>query len=252
MIYDDICYQKSCLSKVIIRLDFLEFIDGDKLFGSEIEKEVLKSFPKKGMQQMMHFQRMNAITDQNGTKLNKTTREGFLQEFSNNDGNKISLANTYLALEINKYTKYEDVLSMFIPVFKTMINSIQLTAIRTGIRYINFFGEGGIRPQKNYFVPSVGVLLDTKQVDVPCIRSMAMNEYIIEDMQLNFRFGMYNSRYPQIIQKPDFVLDYDCYSEGAITGFDAIMTHIHKGHDVIQKMFEESITPQLRKVMGNG
>ena len=81
---------------------------------------------------------------------------------------------------------------------------------------------------------------------------MAMNESVVDDMHLNFRFGMYNPQYPQAMKKINYVLDYDCFCDEAVVGFDAMMSHIQKGHDSIQKMFEASITTQLRKVMNNG
>ncbi len=249
MDYDRICYKNSCLSQVIIRLDFLEFINMDVLQSPAIEKEVLLSFPKKGMQQIIRFQTMNVTTDKGGTRAEQTTRDGIQQEFSNVDGNKIILSNKFVILEINKYTKYEDVLDLFVHIIKTLFNTIQLTSMRTGIRYINFFGENGIKPQKNFFSSSVGALLDAKQGNNSCIRSMAMNEYVVDDMHLNFRFGMYNPQYPQGIKKPNYVLDYDCYCDEALAGFDTILGHIHDGHDAIQKLFETSITEQLCKVM---
>lgn len=251
MNYDRICYDRSCISQVIIRLDFLEYIDNSILFESPLEKEVLKSFPKKGMRQLLRFQTMNVTTDPNGTRAEQTTRDGVQQEFADPFGNKMILANKFIIMEINRYTKYEDVMQMFVPVLKQLLEKIQLTSMRTGIRYINYFSEEGIKPQKNYFVPSVGALLETKQGVNDCIRSMAMNEYIVDDMHLNFRFGMYNPQYPQYIKKPNYVLDYDCFCDEAVIGFDSMMLHIEKGHNAIQRSFESSITDQLRKVMSN-
>ena len=192
MNYDDICYERPCLSQVIIRLDFLEYIEIEVLFGSDMEKEILYSFPKKGKQQLIRFQTMNIIADPNETRAEQTTRDGVQQEFSNSLGNKLVLSNMSIILEINQYTKFEDILQMFAPILKTLLGKIQLTSMRTGIRYINFFSEERIKPQKNYYTPNVGSLLDAKQVENNCIRSMAMNEYVVEDMHLNFRFGMYN------------------------------------------------------------
>ena len=251
MNYDDICYIRSCLSQVIIRLDFLEFIDNNILFGSSVEREVLNSFPRKGMQQIVRFQTMNVIADPNGTRAEQTTRDGVQQEFSDPLGNKMVLSNKFIIMEINQYTNYEEVMQMFVPVLKQLLERIRLTSMRTGIRYINFFSDEGLRPKKNYFVASVGALFDSKQSNGNCIRSMAMNEYIVEDMRLNFRFGMYNPQYPQLMKKANFVLDYDCFCDEAVVGFDAMMSHIQKGHDMIQRAFEDSITEQLRKVMRN-
>lgn len=124
--------------------------------------------------------------------------------------------------------------------------------MRTGIRYINLFGEEKIKPQKKFFVPNVGALLETRFSDDGFIRSMAMNEYLVDDMHLNFRYGMYNPQYPQPMKKLNYVLDYDCFCNDALDDFDIMKSCIQKGHDAIQNKFENSITEQLRKVMNNG
>lgn len=252
MNYDSICYTKSCLSQVIIRLDFLEFIEDGILSDPSLEREILKSFPKKGMRQIVRYQTMNVSDGPQGAKAEKTTREGSQQEFADAEGNKIIISNKYIIAEINKYTKYEDVLSVFAPVLRKLTDMVQLTSMRTGIRYINFFNETTIKPQKNYFVPEIGSLLVTNQKNTKCIRSMAMNEYKIDDMHLNFRYGMFNPTYPQYIKGLDYVLDYDCFCDEAVSGIETMIAHIQKGHDNIQDMFENSITDKLRKVMNNG
>lgn len=249
---DDICYKRSCLSQVIIRLDFLEYIEANVLFGSDVEKEILNYFSKKGMQQIIRFQTMNVISEPKFTRSEQTTREGVQQEFTSADGDKIIISNMFVIIEINNYTKFEDVLNMFVPMLKVLLQKKNLTAMRTGIRYINFFCDDRIKPQKRFFTQSVGSLLDVKQGSNNCVRSMAMNEYVVGDMRLNFRFGMYNPQYPQLMSKPNYVLDYDCFCDVALAGFDEMIKHIKSGHDSIQKMFENSITDHLRKVMNNG
>ena len=76
MDYSTICYKRSCLSQVIIRLDFLEFIDSRILFNDAIEKVLLPNFPKKGMQQLIRFQSMNFTVDSSGAKTERTTKDG--------------------------------------------------------------------------------------------------------------------------------------------------------------------------------
>lgn len=252
MEYDSICYIKSCLAQVIIRLDFLEFIEDSVLTDPLMEKQILKNFPKKGMRQIVRYQTMNVSDGPEGAKAEKTTRDGSQQEFVDAVGNKIIISNKYIIAEINKYTNYENVLIVFTPILKKLIDITKLTSMRTGIRYINFFNEEIFKPQKNFFVPEVGALLDITQRNTGCIRSMALNEYQFDDMHLNFRYGMYNPQYPQYIKKLDFVLDYDCFCDDAVLGFDRMIAHIQKGHDNIQNMFENSITDKLRKVMNNG
>lgn len=255
MDYSTICYKRSCLSQVIIRLDFLEFIDSRILFNDAVEKVLLPNFPKKGMQQLIRFQSMNFTVDSSGAKTERTTKDGLQQEFLNSDGNKIVLSNQFVVLELNKYTKYEDELGKFIPVLRMIMAETQLTAMRTGIRYINEFGKNGIKPQKNFFTTPASAFADTRILNgkkiIP-IRAMALSEFIIDDMHLNFRYGQYNPQYPQPMKQVSFVLDYDCFCEEPLKGLEIILEHINKGHDAIQELFEASITEKLKKVMQDG
>lgn len=252
MDYASVCYKKSCISQVIIRIDFLEFIDSKALFDEDIERSLIVNFPKKGMQQIIRFQTMNFTVDPSGAKTEGSTQEGLQQEFSNFDGNKIVLSNKFIVLELNKYSKYEIELTKLFPVLRNLMTRTRLTAMRTGIRYINMFEKNGIKPQKGYFNSPVSALADSKICNagkaVP-IRAMALNEFVVDDMRLNFRYGQYNQQYPRPIKQVSFVLDYDCFCEEPLSGYDGIVEHINKGHDAIQELFENSITDKLRKVM---
>ena len=255
MDYSTICYKKTCLTQVIIRLDFLEFIDSQILFNDSVEKVLLPNFPKKGMQQLIRFQSLNLTVDPNGARTERSARDGLQQEFVNSDGNKIILSNQFIVLELNEYTKYEDELEKFIPVLRTIMSETQLTAMRTGIRYINEFGKNGIKPQKSYFTTPASAFVDARvtngQKTIPR-RAMALSEFIVDDMHLNFRYGQYNPQYPQPIKQVSFVLDYDCFCEEPLKGLEAMLQHINKGHDAIQELFEASITDKLKKVMLDG
>lgn len=255
MDYSNICYKNSCLSQVIIRLDFLEFINSKCLFNEDVEKVLLPNYPKMGMQQIIRFQTMNFTVDPEGAKTERTRQDGIQQEFVNSDGNKIILANKYIVLEINKYASYEIELNKFVPVLKAIMTKTQLTAIRTGIRYINEFGHNGIKVQKSYFTMPSAAFVDTKILNgekaIP-IRTMALNEYAVGDMRLNFRYGQYNPQYPQPIKQISFVLDYDCFCEESLRGLESMLEHINRGHEAIQELFESSITEKLRRVMQNG
>lgn len=252
MDYSEICYKKQCLTQVIIRFDFLEFIENSILFNDNVEKVVVPIFPKRGMQQIVRFQTMNLIVDSDETKTERSTREGLQQEFVNAYGNKLILANKFIVLEINEYTKYEDQINILVPVLSAIMSKSQLTAVRTGIRYINEFGANGLKVQKSFFASPVAAFADTKILSgekTLLIRSMALSEYIIEDMKLNFRYGQYNPEYPKPMKKARFVLDYDCFCEEPAKGIESMLEHINKGHDAIQDLFEHSITEKLKKVM---
>lgn len=78
---------------------------------------------------------------------------------------------------------------------------------------------------------------------------MHMAEYRIDEMTMNFRYGMYNPEYPNYLKKNDFVLDFDFFSNEIIDSSDVILQLLNKGHDEIQSLFEQSITDSLREVM---
>lgn len=249
MNYDSVCYRNSCLSKVIIRLDFLEFTNTELMFDEQIVRGILETFPKKGMQQLIRFQTTNFTANSYGTRAEQTTNDGVQQEFLTNDNNKLILSNKFFVLEFTNYDRFESALRILTQTLKPILSKHCLTVLRTGIRYVNMFDEKGIKPQKNYFSSAIGSLLEAKMDSNHCMRSMALNEYLFEDMHLNFRYGMYNPQYPQVIRSANYVLDYDCFSDEAIKSYESIIQYIQKGHDFIQTLFESSITDQLRKVM---
>lgn len=129
----------------------------------------------------------------------------------------------------------------------------RISATRTGIRYINIFDTSRIKLQKNFFTPEVASSLHIKLVKEEnrprLIRSMQMAEYRIDEMTMNFRYGMFNPEYPNFLKKNDFVLDFDFFSNEVIESSGEILQVLDKGHNEIQYLFEESITNSLREVM---
>lgn len=253
MDYTSKCYKKTALAQVIVRLDFRDYIESDKLFCEAIENTVLPNFPKKGIPQIIRFQMMNVKVDTKETKTEQTTRDGVQQDFVDSDGNKLALSNKYIILEINKYTSYKKMLDVFEPVIERIFEVEKLSTVRTGIRYVNLYNDQTIKPQKKYFILPISSLLRQKKLEgLDFIRTINLTEYEYEDMHLHFRYGQYSNNYPRPANTVLFALDYDCFCDLPLYGFDENMKHIDKGHNVIQQLFEDSITEQLREVMGNG
>ena len=255
MDYSKICYKRSFLSQVIVRTDFLKFIPSELLFSETVLNNIVDKFPQKGMQQVMRFEDVNVIINQNESTTQRSTNEGFQQEFKNLDNNKIIISNKYVILEINKYSTFENIMDQYRPILQTILAVMQVIVVRTGVRYINIYENSIIKLKKSLFSPSIGALVNTNLSNedngLMCFRSMAMNEYRIGDKLLNFRYGMYNPEYPNAMRHASFVLDYDCFTEERITRFEEVMQHIYDGHDAIQHLFESSISEKLKKVMEN-
>ena len=249
--YSNVVYKKTALSQVIVRLDFSEYVESEKLFVSSISDVIQMSFPKKSMQQLIRFQTMKFTFDSNGAKSDKSQEEGIQQEYMDSVGNKLIISNKFLIMEVNLYSSYEELMNKLAPIIRMVLSTSGKTIIRTGIRYINIYNESSIKPQKNFFTVPVSALVESKTVsESQCIRMMSLSEYNLDDLRLNFRYGQYNPNYPQPIKHPSFVLDFDCFCELLLSDYNRIMEHIKAAHDEIQRFFEDSITDSLRKVMG--
>ena len=255
MDYSEKCYEKTALSQVLIRLDFHEFLDNNSLFCDDIENKIMPYYPNKGKQKIINQQTVNVQIDPNTNKAMSMNRilEGLQRTYNDRYGNKFILSNKYVCVECNHYTTYECLMNSFSSILKAILLKNQITITRTGVRYINIFNDDSIKPQKRYFASPVSALMDTKAfINDNCIRSLNLTEYLIDDMRLNFRYGMHNPYYPRPIKRPHFVLDYDCFCDSVLQGYENVIERINIGHDAIQDKFESSITDSLKKVMGNG
>lgn len=255
--YSSTCYRNSFLSQVIVRIDFLEFVQNAFAFEESIEKEILRIFPRRGKDQIIRFNSFNVVFNQNSNGVpdaNGETIEGIQREYLSTDGlNKLILTNKFMIFEINKYSSFEEHKQWFQSVLLAFFQKNRISVSRTGIRYINIFDSAKVKLQKNFFASEIAASLKvtTKEETPHLIRSMHMAEYRIDEMTMNFRYGMFNPEYPNVLKKNNFALDYDFFSNDVIDSADGIIRVLDKGHQEIQTMFEKSITDALREVMDN-
>jgi len=257
--YSSICYRNSFLNQVIVRIDFLQFVPTHMTFSESIEKEILKIFPRRGKDQIIRFNSINVVFDQSNNGLpnaNGQILEGIQREYFSNDGvNKLILTNKFIVFEINKYSSFKEHKQWIQSILLTFFQRNRVPVNRTGIRYINMFQQPKVKLQKNFFTQEIAASMYTKFVETDgeprMIRSMHMTEYRIDEMTMNFRYGMFNPEYPNSLKKNDFVLDFDFFSNDVIDSADGILHVLDKGHCEIQSLFERSITDSLREVMNN-
>ena len=255
--YSSICYRNSFLNQVIVRIDFVQFIQTNMVFDESIEKEILKIFPRRGKDQIIRFNSINVVFDQKNKGLPNTNgeiMEGIQREYFTNDArNKLILSNKFIVFEINKYSCFEEHKQWFQLILFAFFQKNRVSANRTGIRYINIFDTSKIKLQKKYFASEIASSLHVRinEKQKPClIRSMHMDEYRVDGMSMNFRYGMFNPEYPNPLKRNDFALDIDFFSNDIIDSADEILQVIDKGHCEIQALFEQSITDSLRGEMG--
>ena len=257
-IYDSIEYKKNILSQVIIRVDFAQFIETELVFDSAIEKVIHQYFPNKGMIQIIRYNTITERYEEGNSSLARSldVNEGKQREYLSKDlKNKLILSNKYIIFEINIYRNFNKVCEYLNPVFDILFSKTELNTSRVGIRYINLLDSEKMKIQKNFFSQEIAAIINSKTFNddstITLRRSMQTVEYLVDDMILFFRFGLYNPQYPGSIVDNSFALDYDCFTGDALNTKEEVMTVLNKGHDSIQKLFEESITDSLRKVMND-
>lgn len=251
--YSTTNYSSPFLSQVIIRMDFLEFIPSEILFEESRIVNIRQVFSQMTMRQIIRFNDVNVLFRGALSQTQSSSREGFQQSFSDQSGNKLTISNKYLILEINRYVSYEDAREKLNASLMAVIGDRAIHVSRTGIRYINLYESNRIKITKKMFNAEVSALVNPSLSDekdgLCCIRSMCMNEYRFSDMRLNFRYGMFNPQYPNSMRDASFALDYDCYSDNLLNGLGSVLEHVDAGHDAIQRLFESTITDSLREKM---
>lgn len=95
--YSSVSYKNSFLNQVIVRIDFLQFVPTAMTFNENVEKEILKIFPRRGKDQIIRFNSINVVFDPNNNGLpnaNGEVIDGIQREYCTNDGlNKLIMQN---------------------------------------------------------------------------------------------------------------------------------------------------------------
>ena len=157
-----------------------------------------------------------------------------------------------LILELTKYANFSDLFKTIELVLSEFMRAYdKVVAKRMGLRYINAITikEGDPLDWHNLIAndltSTIAFLKDKSKLS----RVMNTIELNKSDRKIIFRFGLFNSEYPNTIARKEFILDYDCYTDDE-KEIDQIADLIREFHDEIVKLFEASIRDNLREIMG--
>lgn len=159
-------------------------------------------------------------------------------------------------IEVFQYQSFEDIFSKFSAILKMLVQTLHedFSVKRIGVRYINEFEHDEINKIENwneYFSEHIYEPVRhslTKHSD-NLIRSICIVESRHEEYMLRSQFGLTNRNYPSINPNNEFLLDFDAFAEGLFYPSE-VDDLIQKMHSTIYWSFEDSITDNLRKVMG--
>lgn len=246
--YNKVCYSKTFLKEVILRIDFPAPIHSlSKALPSKLSKAALSRFPipdsQKVQAQELQF---------SATGVSANSREETQWIFYGKDREKsFVIAPQHLVLSTRSYNTYEELVEDFfcvVDVLKTIEPDLVIN--RMGLRYVNIIdlADGNPLDWDGYIDKSLlGIVgLNGKQANLS--RAFHVLEYNFNETNLKCQFGIANPDYPAVIKRRQFVLDLDAYSMSAYD-FDDLPKAVSTAHELVQDFFESSIDDEARKHM---
>jgi uncharacterized protein (TIGR04255 family) len=259
MDYNEIKYARNFIKQVICRIDFLEFLTNESITNPDVIRCIRTAFPVTTMQQIMKFNNIGIVentTPNAPPSAFVQSQDGIQQEFFTHDQkNKLVISNAFFLTEFTSYSTFEEMCDTFTEVLKMLFSKTKLTASRTGLRYVNIFSPEEISIKKTHLAAGISSALDAPKIKcdggIAPIRSLSLSEYRKENMNINFRFGLFNKNYPNPSKGSDFVLDYDCFTLDPLTDYTDVIKAITEAHANMQVLFENSISDSLRRILRN-
>lgn len=250
---EQIKYGKNFLSNVICRIDFESDLESETIAQLSMSSEIIEYFPIRGKDVVEEGTNFNVIQKPGVEPQIFQEKVSLIRkEFIDSLGkNKCSISPKFLILEYTSYTSFEVLKMHFMQIIhkiRSLSGDVQIS--RFGLRYINTFNVDNTRIYKTFFNNEInGFVSLSAPENTSLSRAMGKIEYINSDIRLNMNFGEFNRNYPGVIQKHDFVLDYDAFIQGNYKLSDAFPQKIDTAHNMIQNAFEHSITDKLRELM---
>lgn len=253
-------YNRDFLTNVIFRIDFAFPEDSlkDKL-DIEIRNKCIESFPIPE-QRIAQTQNVTVSTISNVKNEIKTIDIFNEWHFYGSQRDKeFVISKDFILLQVNKYSTFNNFKTDFFNIYELFIKKYQSIKIkRIGLRYID-----QISPQPEEAVPNnwyefwskylssdlLGGLSFSNKGNNSITRHMNSLETNSEDFSMRFKWGIFNTDYPATNKKKEFILDTDLYNNG-LFNLEEIETYIDKFHIKAKEVFENSITDNLRELMG--
>lgn len=241
-------YKKNFLKQVVLKLDFfnpIETLNND--IPKELSKVIKKFFPVAEAKQFT-TQEIKLVPGNSVVTQESTMREWVFH--TKEKDASFTITSKCLFFSYSVYKSFPNVLQHYNEIceyiFKTFEN-IQIS--RLGLRYINDIelNEGAPLDWELYLNKKLLSLIKLIG-DKPLARIFHTIEFNFDDYNLRYQFGIPNPDYPSVIKKKNFVMDFDCYSNGLIETA-AIPGMLNTFHKKIKEWFEKSITASFRDIL---
>ena len=246
--YEEVCYGKSFLKQVIIKIDFASPLEKlEKGPPVRFVVPITKSFPIIEPTDVMTAE--VAVNPQGIAHKQVTERQW--NYFSRERDTQLALAPSNAFIVYNRYTTYENTKEQFGTLVDALGAVFPGTVVsRFGLRYINNIdGLVGDATQWKDFVNDdlVAARAFFGQDDV-LTRLVSIAELKYGAVGIRFQYGMPNPDFPATIKRRLFVIDIDA-SVVEAHELGQTMAYLDEAHVHVQSLFERSIKDALTEKM---
>jgi len=246
--YEGICYEKTFLSQVVARFDFVSPIPGiEKVLPPQLSKTLSEHFPIVEPQEVISYE----LQFGSGGAQQRQTPFKQWNFFGREREKQLVLASQFVFVVYTAYASYEDMRANVAAVAAALGKTYPDTSVgRFGLRYINNIEVEGLTPVTSWdeYITPVLVGATSFFQSEKLTRLVHIAEMKCGDLDLRFQFGMPNPDYPAPMKRPSFVLDFDSYIQTAHE-LPKSLQYMEQAHECIQGLFERSITDKLRERM---
>ncbi|MEN6439674.1 MAG: TIGR04255 family protein [Syntrophobacter sp.] len=240
-------YCRNFLTNVIARVDYQPILVLTREMPIDFQERIRQEFPR--FQRSFPFK----LTIPPEGEAQSVQKPVFWQFKDKMESNTVTVSADFISCETKNYTKFNEFVQKLSSTYNTFCELYKPALIkRIGLRYVNqieikdgnpFDWDGFISSALTSQVRA----FPTMQQDIT--RQMSQMQFSIDDMNLLFQFGFYNSEHPNRITKKEFILDYDCFTDQE-TEPDKVLLRFGMLHIHISNLFEESIQDGFRNLMG--
>jgi uncharacterized protein (TIGR04255 family) len=253
----DICYNKNYLNEVVAKVDFTKPLSllTEHSLNSELVDVIRKRYsifePQKEIRKSLLFKVNGDVggevggVSENSTEINKFVFHGENREKT------ITITPESIFVTLKKYESYSDFkLDIIDPIEKVLTTERNVQINRTGLRFVNIFGDLIEKYQDldKYFSPMISSPFSSLVDGSNCTRNILITEYLLDEIKIRVQSGIFNRDYPTKIKNKEFVIDIDAYIDIPHVVSDT-KDFFDKLHKTIQEKFEAYITKDLREVL---
>lgn len=242
-------YACNFLKNVICRIDFPVDLKLKTSVPSGFQERIKSEFPKSD--ESFEVEGKISAQEKPAIELGETVRSW--RFYSRDRKRHVTLLSTYLALEEEKYTSYDDFKRLFQSAFEALIDGYAPTLFtRLGLRYINLIELGTGKPMEwDGLINPILTSCLRFEAEGDLIRAMTQLTMQKEQGRVTIRYGMSNPDFPEPIARKLFRLDIDSYV-GEDLEPDEVLRRLKILHEYAKDSFQEGIEQGLREKMRRG